>query len=325
MHAMILAAGFGTRLWPLTIDRTKPAIPVLNRPLIAYTIDYLRQAGIQEMVVNLHHQGESVSEALGDGSQFGCRIQYSDEADQILGTSGALDHARHLLEHDHFVVMNGKVITNIDLRPAIDLHFSQKALATLVLRPNTSRERFSMVEVDNRGWVTRFAGFPAPNDGIEEPLMFTGIQILDPAIFELIPRGVFSHSTTDVYPKAIAQGLPVVGYVSRNPHEYWYEFSTLRRYLDLSLHLQRPHNQTTVIGEECQIDPSTHITDSIVWKRVQIGPGSRIHRSIIGDDVVLPAETNLEQVVVVRADKLTPEEFEKHQSQILHGNLMVEF
>ncbi len=322
MHAMILAAGFGTRLWPLTIDRTKPAIPVLNRPLVAYTVDYLRQAGIQELVVNLHHQGESVSEALGDGSQFGCRIQYSDEADQILGTSGALDHARHLLEHGPFVVMNGKVITNIDLRPAIDLHFSQKALATLVLRPNTSRERFSMIEVDDRGWVTRFAGFPAPHDGIEEPLMFTGIQILDPAIFEFIPRGVFSHSTTDVYPKAMAQGLPVVGYVSRDPHEYWYEFSTLRRYLDLSLHL---HHQSTVIGEGCQIAPSAQITDSVIWNHVQIGPGSRIHRAIIGDNVVLPAESNLEQVVVVRADKLSSEEFEKHQPHIFHDNLVVEF
>src|SRR5256885_13516524 len=111
MRAMILAAGFGTRLWPLTIDRTKPAIPFLNKPLIAYSVEYLRSFNITEMVVNLHHHGESIRRALGTGASFGAEIHYSEET-EILGTSGALDHARHLLEDETFVVMNGKVITD---------------------------------------------------------------------------------------------------------------------------------------------------------------------------------------------------------------------
>src|SRR5438105_11683630 len=89
MRAMILAAGFGTRLWPLTIGRTKPAIPFLNRPLISYTIDYLRQYGIEDLIINLHHEPASVREQIGDGSRHGARIIYSIEEPEILGTSGA--------------------------------------------------------------------------------------------------------------------------------------------------------------------------------------------------------------------------------------------
>nr|MDQ3009838.1 sugar phosphate nucleotidyltransferase [Acidobacteriota bacterium] len=97
MKAMILAAGFGTRLWPLTVGRTKPALPFLNRPLIAFTIDYLRRYGFEDVIINLHHEPESVRQQIGDGSRFGVHIHYSVEAPEILGTSGALDNVRELL------------------------------------------------------------------------------------------------------------------------------------------------------------------------------------------------------------------------------------
>ncbi|MBX7219759.1 MAG: NDP-sugar synthase [Blastocatellia bacterium] len=321
MHAMILAAGFGTRLWPLTIDRTKPAIPVLNRPLITYSVDYLRKFGIRDVVVNLHHQGESVATALGDGSQFDCHLTYSHEADQILGTSGALDHARAYLEHGSFVVMNGKVITSIDLAAAIETHRRHQALATLVLQPNTNRERFSMVEVDSHSRITRFAGFPTAQE-TGECLMFTGIQILEPEIFNFIPRGVFSHSTTDVYPKAIAAGRPVVAHIARGPNEHWYEFSTLRRYLDLSLFL-RGQSLESVIGDGCRIAPDAKVVDSVLWERVHVSAGVTLQRVIVGDDVMIPPGTNLENAVVVRADKL-PSGQVPERGQIIGENLVVE-
>src|SRR5215207_6776960 len=101
MKAMILAAGFGTRLWPLTEDRTKPAIPFLNRPLISYTVEYLASFGIRDIIINLHHQPDSIRRALGDGSSLGVRIQYSHE-EEMLGTSGALDRVRADLADDDF-------------------------------------------------------------------------------------------------------------------------------------------------------------------------------------------------------------------------------
>jgi NDP-sugar pyrophosphorylase family protein len=127
MKGVILAAGFGTRLWPLTEDRTKPAIPFLNRPLISYAVDYLAGFGISEIIVNLHHQPDSITRALGDGSSFGVRLHYSLE-EKILGTSGALDRVRDQLQDDEFLVMNGKVITDADLPAAIAEHRERKRL-----------------------------------------------------------------------------------------------------------------------------------------------------------------------------------------------------
>src|SRR6266700_781296 len=183
MKAMILAAGYGERLWPLTADRTKPALPVLGKPLVGYVAEYLAQFGIRDIVVNLHHRPESVRESLGDGSRFGVRLQYVHEP-VILGTSGALDNAREFFEDETFVVVNGKIITNIDLGAAMDTHRRTKALATLVLKKNTARERFSVVDTEN-GLVKRFGNLPEPepivarelSNGINDtPLMLTGIQ-----------------------------------------------------------------------------------------------------------------------------------------------------
>src|SRR5436190_20148180 len=135
MKAFILAAGFGTRLWPLTEDRTKAAIPFLNRPLIDYSVEYLASHGFRDIIVNLHHQPESIRRALGDGSRFGVNITYSFE-EEILGTSGALDPMRDQLSGDDFVVMNGKIVTNIDLGAVVATHREKNALATSVMKAN---------------------------------------------------------------------------------------------------------------------------------------------------------------------------------------------
>src|SRR5438128_4661515 len=117
MKAMILAAGYGERLWPLTADRTKPALPVLGKPLVGYVAEYLAHHGIEDLVVNLHHRPDSVRASLGDGHSFGVRLQYVHEP-VILGTSGALDNARDFFDDQTFVVVNGKLITDIDLGAA---------------------------------------------------------------------------------------------------------------------------------------------------------------------------------------------------------------
>ncbi|MGI8468366.1 MAG: nucleotidyltransferase family protein [Pyrinomonadaceae bacterium] len=159
MKAMILAAGFGTRLFPLTIDRTKPAIPFLGKPLVGYVAEYVAKFGFKEVVVNLHHQPESVKRALGDGSDYGVKIHYTIEEPKILGTAGALDNARHLLEDDTFLIVNGKIITDIDISAALETHRKTGALATMILKPNVKREKFTMVEIED-GFVTGFGGFP---------------------------------------------------------------------------------------------------------------------------------------------------------------------
>src|SRR5262245_7419732 len=172
MKAMILAAGFGTRLWPLTAGRTKPALPFLNRPLIAYTIEYLKRHGVEDLIINLHHEPDSVRTQIGDGSDYGVRIDYSVEEPEILGTSGALDRVRNQLDKETFVVINGKIITDIDLGAAIAAHRDRNALATLVLLPNHNRERFSEVKVTGDGLLSEFAGIPDPMNPQSASLQF---------------------------------------------------------------------------------------------------------------------------------------------------------
>lgn len=296
---MILAAGYGERLWPLTCDRTKPALPVLGKPLVGYVAEYLAQNGIEDVVVNLHHQPESVRRALGDGSEFGVRLQYVHEP-VILGTSGALDNARQLLEGDTFVVVNGKLITDLDLKAALETHRQRKALATLVLLRNPKHERFSMVETRD-GLVSKFGGMPGPPSqatNADPPLMFTGIHILESRIFDYIPRGVFSHSVTDVYLPAMARGERIAAHVAAG---MWYELSTLRRYLDISLALLRLQGKDVYPGRNPSIDKQAEVHEAVLWDNVSVAKGAHVRRAVLGDGVHIPAGESVEDAVVVRA------------------------
>jgi len=317
MKAVILAAGFGTRLWPLTEDRTKPAIPFLNQSLISYSVEYLASFGIRDIIVNLHHQPDSIRRVLGDGSHLGVRIQYSHE-EEILGTSGALDRVRDDLAGEDFVVINGKIVTTIDLNAAVAAHREQSSIATLILKENAAREHFSMVEIDHNSRITRFAGFPEPiateaftaeatvsNPGggvakIENaPLMFTGIQVLSPKIFDYIPRDCFSHSTIHVYPAAIEKGEVVLAHVSNGD---WYEMSTLDRYLQASLLFMRKRGLQLILGSDCTIEDGAVVEDCVLWDGVTVERGARVRNSVLADNVRIPARCSIERAVVVRRD-----------------------
>ena len=294
MRAIVLSAGYGTRLWPLTEDRTKPAIPILGKPLVGYVAEYLAGYGIDEIVVNLHHRPDSVRRALGDGSRFGVKLHYVEEP-EILGTSGALDNTRAFFKHDTFVVVNGKIITDIDLNAALETHRAVNALATLVLLPNTRRERFSVVETEGSR-IKRFGGMPVDSGAGEAPLMFTGIHILEPGILEYVPRGVFSDSVVDVYPKAMANGEILAAHVASGK---WRELSTLKRYLDISVELLREESQSFVAGVNGAISASATLTDAVLWDNVEVGAGARINQAVLADNVKINAGEVIENAVVV--------------------------
>jgi len=311
MRAMILAAGYGTRLWPLTLDRAKPALPFMNRPLVGYVAEYLAGFNCRDIIVNLHHRPQSVRAALGDGSDFGVKLSYIEEP-EILGTSGAIDNARVFLEGDTFIVINGKLATDIDLNDALETHLREGALATLVLRPNVERERYSIVEVEDQQ-VKSFGGFPAVvsnASGFEQaappaPLMFTGIQILEPRIFAYIPRGIFSHSVTDVYIPAIARGERIAAHISPG---IWHELSTIQRYRDISLSLLRAEGRDVQIGSGSKIEAGADVRETILWENVRVEAGARVYRSILGAGVHLRRGETIEEEAVVRAALIGREE-----------------
>ncbi|HZG54560.1 MAG TPA: NDP-sugar synthase [Pyrinomonadaceae bacterium] len=337
MRAMILAAGYGTRLWPLTLDRAKPALPFMGRPLVGYVAEYLARYGCGEIIVNLHHRSESVRAALGDGRDFGVQLSYIEEP-VILGTSGAIDNARAFLDGDTFIVVNGKIATDLDLRDALETHRRERALATLVLRRNAERERYSAVEVE-ANLVKSFGGYPAvtpgkdgsPNrasepggagdDDNNAPLMFTGIQILEPRIFDYIPRGVFSHSVTDVYIPAIARGERIAAHVGGG---MWHELSTIRRYRDISLALMRLEGRDVQPGRGSFVEPGADVREAILWEDVRVEAGARVRRAILGAGVRIGRGEVVEDAAVVRAALVAGEERpEKSLAGEVHGDNFV--
>lgn len=309
MRAMILAAGYGTRLWPLTLDRAKPALPFMGRPLVGYVAEYLARFGCDEIIVNLHHRPESVRTALGDGHDFGVKLSYIEEP-QILGTSGAIDNARAFLEGDTFIVINGKIATDIDLKDALETHRRERALATLILRPNAKRERYSMVEVEGN-LIKSFSGSPSPAfapSGIKHdvaPLMFTGLQILEPRIFDYIPRGVFSHTVTDVYLPAMARGERIAAHTGGG---FWHELSTIQRYLDTSLSLMEREGRDVQVGAGSFIEVGAEVREAILWENVRIEAGARVRRAILGAGVQVRRGEVMEDAAVVRVALIGNEE-----------------
>jgi NDP-sugar pyrophosphorylase family protein len=305
MKTMILAAGFGTRLFPLTIDRTKPAIPFLGKPLVGYLAEYLAGHGFKDIVVNLHHQPDSVIEALGDGSAFGVKIEYTIEQPNILGTAGALDNARHLLQDEAFLIVNGKIITDIDIAAAVETHKKSGALATMVLKPNVKRERFTIVDTVD-GYIAGFGAMAQPlteeeirdtEHEIVTPLMFTGIHIVEPRIFDFIPRGVFSDTVSDVYKPAMAKGEKIAAHVSEGD---WYELSTIPRYLDISLAMMK--DSDVFAGANCHISPGASIRDSVLWDDISVADDVNLYRTIIADGVTIESGEHFENAAIVRAD-----------------------
>src|SRR5918996_5519933 len=152
MRAMILAAGFGTRLRPLTNTVPKALVPVAGRPLIEYSLLFLRSQGITEVVINLHHLGEKIRAALGDGSLYGIRIFYSPE-DPILETGGGIKNAQSFLDGDTFVVMNCDTILDLNLQEALAFHRHKQAVATLVLRSDPDVDHYGVLQINDQGRI----------------------------------------------------------------------------------------------------------------------------------------------------------------------------
>lgn len=305
MKAMILAAGFGTRLFPLTIDRTKPAIPFLGKPLVGYVAEYVAKFGFREFIVNLHHQPDSVRKALGDGTAFGVKIDYTVEEPDILGTAGALDNARHLLGDQPFLIVNGKIISDIDISAAVETHKKSGALATMVLKPNVKREKFTIVDT-HEGYVTGFGEMAKPlteeeirdtEHEIVSPLMFTGIHILEPRVFDYIQPGVYSDIVPQVYRPALAKGEKIAAHVTEGN---WYELSTIPRYLDISLAMMDGGNVFT--GSNSSIASSATVRDSVFWDDVTVSDDVSLYRAIVADGVTIGPGEHFENAAIVRAE-----------------------
>jgi mannose-1-phosphate guanylyltransferase len=230
MKAMVFAAGHGLRLRPLTDKMPKALVPVAGRPMVEYPLLLLRHYGITEIIINVHHLGEQIEAHLGDGSKLGLRIAYSKEK-ELLDTGGGLLQAKSFVDGGTFVVINTDVIIDLPLQAAIDQHRKCGATATLVLRPDAQADRYGAIEISADRRIQKFLSRRSPSSSSAGPLrklMFTGLQVLEPKVFDYMhAENSAAFGTTKVtYPRMLAQGDSLYGF----PFEgFWQDLGTPER------------------------------------------------------------------------------------------------
>jgi NDP-sugar pyrophosphorylase family protein len=210
---MVLAAGRGTRLAPITDTIPKPLVDVAGRPLLEHIIDFLRAGGIDDVVVNLHHLGQRIADHFGDGSRHGVRIRYSWE-DPILDTGGGIKRAEPLLAGEPFVVVNGDSLLELRLQDVIERHLASGAIATMVVRPDPEARRYGLIELDDGDRVRRIVGVPADVPGPLRGFMFPGLHVFQPGIFSWMEADVPYSVIRVTYTRLLLARVPVQGYVT---------------------------------------------------------------------------------------------------------------
>lgn len=227
MNAFLLAAGFGTRLRPLSLELPKPAWPFFGAPLAAHVLRALAAAGARQVVVNLHHLPESLREALEPWLPAGVRVLWSPE-DSIQGTGGALVPWRELLSAGTFFLANGDTYQELDLAAMVRRHRETGALATLALRPLPAASS-APIEVDREGRVVGFLGARAPGASPGAPCDFTGVHLLEPEVLAHLPAGPHCINA-DVHRHLVAKGARLVGFFPP-ADAFWSDLGTPERYL----------------------------------------------------------------------------------------------
>jgi NDP-sugar pyrophosphorylase family protein len=300
MKAMILAAGLGTRLRPLTLERAKPAIPLLGKPLVCRITEKLKALGVFDFRLNLHHLPETVEAAFEDcGDETRVSFSYEQE---ILGTAGGLKANESFFTDETFIMANGDILFDFDLREALDFHKRMNAFATLILVPQEPPYPFYPIRIDKEFRLRRFKGEWPGGSLTPEIYVFSGIHILEPGIFDYIPAGGFCEINDEVYPKALAAGKPIFGFPVSG---YWDDLGTPARYLAAqnALFRKRPEFRNVYyangnagdqsagigpyvsIGRNCSIQSGVELTESILWDDVRLAGNSKLRNCILGSGV----------------------------------------
>lgn len=231
MKAMVLAAGLGTRLRPLTDALPKPLLPLGPCPLLVWNLLLLKKYGITDIVINVHHRGDQIRQAIGSGGQYGMRITYSSEP-VLLGTGGGIKQVEAHFQGEPFLVLNGDTIVDLDLSEMIACHYRHQAIATMALRDDPDVDRWGPVETNDHDHVLTINGKGRSKAGshmVSTRRMFAGVHVLTPMLLRDIPGGVFS-SIIDAYVDWLERDAIVAGFVFSG---YWTDVGTPERYVQV--------------------------------------------------------------------------------------------
>ena len=276
LPALVLTAGFGTRLQPLSDVRAKPALPVAGQPLITRILRWLHRSGIRRVVLNLHHLPETITRIVGDGSRLGLAVRYSWEPD-ILGSAGGPARAIPLLESDRFLIVNGDTLTDVDLPALVHQHVDTNALVTMAVVDGDPR--YNGVIADPSGIVRGFGKAPGA-------FHFIGVQAVNAAVFAGVDPAAKSETVHGLYPPLIASRTGSIRIF--HTRERFFDIGSPRDYLETARHFATHEKLPLDRGHDTTVAADADVADSVLWDRVAIGPGAQLSRCVVADDVRIP-------------------------------------
>ena len=325
MRAMILAAGVGSRLDPLTRNVPKPLVPIINRPVMEYLILLLKQHGFHDIMVNVHYLGDTIAAYFGDGAKWGVNIHWSHE-DELWGDAGSVKRVQEFFQNETFLVIGGDDLTDMDLTAVVQTHKHKNATATLALSVVDDPSEYGIVQLDDKSRITRF--LEKPKGEVFSNTANTGVYVFEPSVFELIPAHTFFLFGKQLFPLMMEKELPMYGHVTE---AYWKDVGNIKVYkqtqrdvlegqvnallplhqaaknvwkgdnvqMDASVKVGSPvaigSNVTieadatigdnTVIGDNCHIGAGATLQETILWEGATIGPGTHLERCIVGKNV----------------------------------------
>jgi mannose-1-phosphate guanylyltransferase/phosphomannomutase len=321
IRAVIMAGGEGTRLRPLTCDIPKPMVPILNKPVMEYTIELLKKHNIKDISVTLAYLPSAVTEYFEDGKEWGVNLNYFIE-ETPLGTGGSVKNAGECLDGT-FVVISGDALTDLDLERAVDFHRSKGAKATLVLKRESIPLEYGVIITDDNGRIIRFLEKPSWGEVFSDTIN-TGIYILEPEVLGYYKQGENFDFSKDLFPKLLRDGVPMYGYITG---DYWCDIGDLESYkqtqfdilegrVRVNISARQPEKGVwmeegveiggntvisppvylgrncsigegcnihpfTILGENCVIGPNSTVKKSILWRNVRAGSGCHFRGAVV--------------------------------------------
>ena len=319
MQALILAGGKGTRLRPLTVYTPKPIVPFLNRPFLTYQLEILRRAGIKNITLSLGYQPDKIEHLLGDGSDYDVNLRFVTEP-HPMGTGGAYKYAAHDIR-ETTVVLNGDILTDLDVGEIVEFHRRKKATATIVLAPVENPSAYGLVETDAENRVLRFREKPKPEELAEltTNTINAGIYVLEPEVLDLIPAGENYSFEYNVFPTLLEREEPFYACVLTD--HYWRDIGTTDSYLAAhhdflegrirGFEAERSSrtevataavvDRRSILDDDCTIKPSARILNSVIGKGVLVEEKAIIENSVVWSHARISAGAEIRNAVIGRS------------------------
>lgn len=294
MKAMILAAGLGTRLRPLTEEISKPMVPIVNKPVMEHIVELLASHGFSEVIVNLHYHADVITDYFKNGSKWGMNLYYSFE-ESLLGTAGGVRKVKDFFNHEALLIVSGDALTDLNLTKLVEFHKKRKALATIVLTEVEDPSKYGVVITDGKDRILEFQEKPSREEA-RSKLANSGIYVFGPDVFDFIPANTFYDFGRNLFPTLVQKKEKLYGY----PHDdYWNDVGEFGEYqrgnfdaLEGRVKVKIPGtllSEGIWIGSKCQIEEGVTLVPPIC-----MGDNCLVKRNaklmgplVIGDNTII--------------------------------------